>query len=362
VANVQTKAAPAGRRSRPLGLTDLIDLCRSLRYCITSGMMLREAMDLLAERGTKPVRRVARRVSADLRAGWGLEDALRRQRGAFPSLFLSLVSVGEESGNLPEVLGEVEKYYEMQLKLRRDFRQEIAWPIFQFVSAVLIIAGLIYVVGIVRPGAVREDEPTVDPLGLGLVGSQGAAVFLGAIFGTLAVLWALYRLVRWLLRGRAAVDRFLLLLPALGPCLRALALTRLSVALHLMLDTNLSVLKTFRLALSATDNEAYAAAAPVVEAQLRRGNPISACLSEAGRLFPESFVSAVAVGERSGRLPEMFRIQADRYDDEVKRRLGLLNRVLSVLVWLTVAGIIVFAIFRIFTSVYLHNLERYLPK
>jgi type II secretory pathway component PulF len=161
-----------------LSLPNLIELCRTMRYALMSGLMLRDTMDMVANRGARPLRPVAARITADLKAGWGLQEALKKQRASFPPLFLALTAVGEESGSLPEVLAELEKYYEMQLKLRRDIISEISWPAVQFVIAVLVMTGMILVLGIIAPTGRAGGEP-FDPLGLGLLGSEGALKFLG---------------------------------------------------------------------------------------------------------------------------------------------------------------------------------------
>src|SRR5271165_4587451 len=171
--------------SRRLSLNDIIDLCRSMRYSLASGLTLRDVMDLLATNGPPRLRPVAAQISKELKSGWSLQDALAKQAHVFPPLFLALTTVGEESGNLPEVLTELEKYYRVQQKLRRDFIEQITWPVVQLVMAIFVIAGLIVILDIVakiNPGS----EASVDPLGLGLRGWDGAMIFLAWIFGTFA--------------------------------------------------------------------------------------------------------------------------------------------------------------------------------
>jgi len=96
---------------RRLSIKDLIDLCRSMRYSLASGLTLRDVMDLLTTNGPPRIRLVAAQISKELKAGWSLQDAIGKQASVFPPIFLALVTVGEESGNLPEVLAELEKYY-----------------------------------------------------------------------------------------------------------------------------------------------------------------------------------------------------------------------------------------------------------
>jgi type IV pilus assembly protein PilC len=344
--------------SRRLTVPTLVELCRSMRFSLTSGLMLRDTMDLLANKGMRTLRPVAASITQDLKAGWGLQDALAKQEAVFPPMFLALASVGEESGNLPEVLSEMERYYELQRKLQRDFWSEISWPLFQFCFAVLVLALLICVLGILQPSA-KMDEDTIDPLGLGLLGPSGALQFLAWVFGTLAALWFGFVLTRRLLNRRAIVERTLLALPLIGSCLRGMALTRFCFALRLMLETNLSLKKTLRLSLQATDNEAFMCGAADVETALKGGNSIVTCLSKV-TVFPEAFLSVLAVAEECGKLPEALLHQAEYYDELARRRMVLLNRVASWLIWLGVALVIMMVVFRIFNLVYLRNLERYL--
>jgi type II secretory pathway component PulF len=322
--------------------------------------MLRDTMDLLAGKGPRGVRPVAARVAKELKSGWGLRESLEKQQATFPPLFLALAAVGEESGNLPEVMGALEKYYTTQQQLRRELRDQIFGPLAQLVAAVGVVTLLIYVLGLVAQSQGSLTEP-IDPLGLGLVGTRGAITFLAVTVGTALGLVLFFRLLQWLLRGTAVVERLLLCLPVIGSCLRAMAMARFCVALRLMLETNLSVVRMFRLAFQATDNAAFIAATPRVEASLRRGNGMGAAM-ESAAMFDGRFLAAMHVAEESGRLPEELLHQAEQYDEEARRRLILINKIASWLVWGLVAVFIAATIFRIYTVVYLKNLEKVLPK
>jgi type IV pilus assembly protein PilC len=346
--------------SRRLSIKDLIDLCRSMRYSLSSGLTLRDVMDLLNTNGPPRLRPVAAEISRELKAGWSLQDAIGKQSSVFPPIFLALVTVGEESGNLPEVLSELEKYYRVQQKLRREFIDQISWPVIQFVMATFVIAGLIWALSFVKSLNPGSDAAT-DPLGFGLIGLDGSLKFLGIVFGSIIGLIIVFLVVKRLLRRRAIVEQVLLHVPIFGPCLRAIALTRFCVALHLMLETSLSVRKTLRLALVATDNLAFTAAQGAVEAALVRGETITTALTSC-RVFPAHFLGVVAVAEESGRLPEVLRNAAEEYDEEARRRLSVVNKVFSYTIWFGIAGFLAFAIFRIFQEVYVKQIMERLNK
>src|SRR5262249_8966127 len=117
--------------SRQLSLANLIHVCRVLRHNLGAGLKLRDVFRQLARKSPTAVRDVAERISQELEQGNDLETALAREASAFPPLFVSLASVGEQTGTLPEVCGELEKYYLFQQKLWREFLGRITWPVFQ---------------------------------------------------------------------------------------------------------------------------------------------------------------------------------------------------------------------------------------
>ena len=328
--------------SSRLSLSDLIELCRSLRHYLGAGLPLVDAFRQQAKRGTAQVRPAAGRIAAALERGDSLEDALQREEALFPSLFLALSRVGEQSGMLAEVFAELEKYHLRQRKLWRQFFASIAWPAIQFVLAIFVLAGLILILGMI---ADSHGGPALDPLGLGLSGPSGATIFLGVVFSILLGLSATY----WLLTrrlGGIAVQRFLLGVPAIGPCLRALALARFCMALRLTTETGMSIDKAMRLSLSATGNAAFAAQSAEIEAELRHGEELTLALTKSG-LFPEEFQHMLAVAEESGTLDQVLAHQAEHYQEESGRRLAVLTSLAGYGVYGFVGLIIIVAIFRI---------------
>jgi type IV pilus assembly protein PilC len=339
-----------------LPLSSLIELCRSLRHNLGAGLRLVDVFRQQSQRGSAPVRPVAERITQVLERGGALEKALDRERGVFPPLFMDLAAVAEQTGNLPEVFGELEKYYVLQQRLRRQFWAGAALPLIQFFAAVFVIAGMLLLLGIIAEirGNGPGDKPW-DPLGLGLLGPRGAAIFLGIVFGTLAGLAAVYVVLTRVLQQQRLVDGWLLRVPVLGPCLLALALTRFCLALRLTLETGMSVTRALRLSLRATGNGAFAESYPVVKEHLEKGEELAASLT-ATRLFPVDFLNILANAEEGGRMTEVLVHQTDQYQEEAGRRLVVLTVAASWLVWLVVALLIVIVIFRIVFS-YLELLD-----
>jgi hypothetical protein len=159
--------------SSRLPLTDLIELCRVLRHQLSAGISLQRVLQQQSERGRASFRAMAARLSDAIRQGSSFSDALDKEPGAFPPLFLSMVKVGESTGHIAEIFGELESYYQLELQLRRQFRSQTILPIIQFVAAVVIMAGVIYILGLIA--SLNNAKPLIDIFGLsGGAGDEGA--------------------------------------------------------------------------------------------------------------------------------------------------------------------------------------------
>jgi type IV pilus assembly protein PilC len=341
--------------SSHLSLTALIELCRVLRHYLGAGLTLPDVFRQQEKSGPSAVRAVAGRIAYRLETGEALEQALNREAKLFPPLFLSLASVGERTGMLPEVFSELERYYLRQKKLRNQFIASSAWPVIQFVLAVLIISFVLLVIGLLAPGS--DGKPMFDPLGLGLYGPSGALIFSGTIFGTIGGLILFYVLMSRRLGGLPNVDRFLLGVPVLGPCFQALALARFCLALRLTTETGMSIHKALRLSLKATSNSAFAAEIPRVEEAVKSGDDLTAALKKM-RLLPLDFEHILYVAEESGQLSEVLRHQGDHYHEEAGRRMAVLTGVAAFLTWAMTAVFIIVMIFRFFLA-YLHLIDSF---
>jgi type IV pilus assembly protein PilC len=336
-------------------LRSLIEFTRALRHNLAAGLTLRRVMKQQSERGPLPLRAITSRISDEIEQGTSFEDALEKEKTAFPPIFVSLATVGEQTGNLPEILAELEKYFSLQLKLRRDFLSQMAWPVIQLVAAIFVIAGMIYLL------AILGSDPTYDPLGLGFRGERGALLWLVFCFGSIAALIGLYFLVTRTLKQKAVVDRILLRIPVIGPCMQALALTRFCLALRLTMETGMGIASALRLSMHATGNAAYVADTDLVRSGVRGGEDLEVALAKSN-LFPADFLNIIATAEEGGRVPEVMRHQAEYYEDESRRRMTILTRAASWGLYLIIAAFLIFLIFRIFTRAYLNPINQNMPR
>ncbi len=329
--------------SRTLPLKSLAVFCRSLSTLLETGVSARKAFQIAGEKGSHPaLRRAVYVIREELDSGSDISTAMK-ESDVFPDLMVEMVSVAEQTGSLPEILKGLAEHYENLIRMRKNFYGAIAWPVFQFVMAVFVIAGLIFLLGWIAD--LRGGEP-IDVLGWGLTGTSGAFIWLGSVFGTLFVLFLIYRFLRASLAGQKYLDHLLMKIPVLGRCMQSFAIARFSWAYHLTQEAGMPVDESIEASMRATNNGAFIEQGPRVIYWIKQGDTVTEALRES-RLFPADVIEMIHVGETSGTVPETLHRLGPQFEDQARRSLATLAAALGWLVWLLVAGFIIFIVFSI---------------
>lgn len=326
-----------------IGWKSLSLWCRSLGTMLHSGVHLIKAIQISGGQSSDAkLQRVMSDVVVDLKSGEDVATALKNQGDYFPPLVTDMVQVAEHTGALPEVLAGLADHYENLLRLRKMFLGQIAWPVIQLLAAIFIIAGLILLLGVI---AESGGNKPMDMLGLGLFGASGALTWLGYCFGSMALAWFVYQFVTRGLKLQDRVHGLILKLPVIGDCLRSFAVARFAWAYALTQQAGMDVKPSLESSLKATSNGAFIAATPQVVGLVMEGEDLTDALASTG-LFPRDVIEMVRVGEASGTVPETLQHLGPQFEDRARRALSMLTTALGWLVWLFVAGLIIFFILR----------------
>ena len=334
----------------------LAQLCRRLATQVEAGIEIRTICRREAERASGWFhRQVFARISHGVNQGESLSDAFETVSDFFPRLFLQILRVGEQSGQLPEAFRLLAQYYEEELRRRRTFWMLLAWPLFELTLAILVVGFLIWIMGPISAKA----GMTIDPLGFGLIGTRGLIVY--TIFVALCIglivfmIWAMRREMLW----TRPVERFVDVLPILGEIRRTLALARMTWALSIVMRSSLDVRSAVDLALQAANHFVFTTIRPHVWRSLQAGKSLYRTFSET-EVFPADWLDALRVGEESGKLDDTLDRLSHVYADRAAQAMKLLSVVGAVCVTLLIAGVIIFLIFRL-ALFYIGQIQSALP-
>lgn len=284
--------------------------------------------------------------------GRTMAEAIELEGDLFPPLFRDLVNVGEHTGAVPEVFESLAKYYESRIAQVQQFRSAIAWPVIQMIAAICIIGLLIYILGIL-PSA--NGQPA-DVLGLGLVGTTGAIVWLIGWCVAAVAGFVFWKILANNPGWQTILHPVLLGIPVIGTCLRSFAIARFSWCFALTQQAGMSIKPSLECSLKATGNGAFVNAQPMIWQELFDGETLTDALT-ASRLFPTEYLQVVATAEETGTVPEQLDRLSHLFEQDAQRSMQRLTSVLSSLVWATVAVFIIFLIFRLAIVFYIGPMQ-----
>ncbi|MCE9546503.1 MAG: type II secretion system F family protein [Planctomycetia bacterium] len=319
-----------------IGYKPLAALCRRLSTALAAGVDVRTVMVREAERAPRNVRDRFLALSGEVASGGTVADAVNLTGEYFPSLFRELVALGDETGKLPEAFARLADHYEHQVRLRRQFIAGITWPMIQLGAAIVIVGFMIWILGVIAGGNLPFDM-----LGLGpkMYGNRGLAIYIAIISGIGILIVGAVRILMSEAAWTGPLQRLVYSTPFLGHTLQMVALSRLTWALGLSLESGMEIRRAIAAGFRSTHSAIFTEQIPRIVSRIEGGQTIHEALVPC-RVLPQELLDAVDVGEQSGQLPETLLRQSDEYQDRARAALAMLAVVAGFLVWGLVAVII----------------------
>lgn len=340
----QDRASAWWRPGPRIGPKTLAVFSRQFAVLLDAGLPLLQSLEILSVEGQHPgLRKVLLELRAEVEAGSGLAEAMRRRPRAFGDLYVNLVASGEASGALNTVMDRLATHIEKVAKLRNQVRSALTYP-----AAILTVAAA--VVFLILWKVIPVFQHLFDDMGgdLPLLTRivVGVSEFIGAYVLVLLALaaaagFAAKRLLRTR-RGRESADRLLLRLPLVGKLMLRIVTGRSCRTLSILLASGIPILSALSIAAEAAGNVVVAGALRTVRREVEQGRPINQSLRRT-RVFPAMLCQIVHVGEQTGALSPMLTRIADFYEEEVDNDVDSMMKLLEPAL-ISVLGIVIGAI------------------
>jgi general secretion pathway protein F len=362
----QTRARPAVEVLRRVSTKELCAMTRQLSALLHAGMPLVPALTALAEqlqcptsaearshgRTKKPLAQVVEDVRNDVNEGSSLADALQRHPGLFSPLFVSMVSAGESSGALEEVLSRLADILEKRVQLLGKVKAAITYPTMMAIVAAGVVLFLIsYVVPGITRLFVEMNQELPGPTRLLIALSDFTRTYLIVILGVLCAgviaMTVLYKSPE----GRTWMDRTLLRVPLFGPLLFRLELARLTRTLGALMKSGLPVMTAMEITQRVIQNSLIAEAMSAIRESVHKGDNFANAIRTTG-MFPPVVYHLLATGQMSGNIEDGLIDIAEMYDAEVETSVRTLTALLEPVILLVMGGIVAFIVLAILLPIF----------
>jgi type IV pilus assembly protein PilC len=290
---------------------------RQLHVLICSGTQLTDALRAL-ERQTRPGpwRQIISGLRARVEEGASLSIAMESYDDCFDPIYRSLISAGESSGHMLEMLDRLASLKQKQLRVRNSVVGALIYPCMLTTVGMGIFAMLLIFV-IPRFSGLFQ---TLDvPLPASTQALMSVSTFFRGYWWLVLLLTAglIAALVAYLRTpgGRITRDTMVLKVPYIGRVIRSFSTARIVSLLGVLMQAHIPVLEALRLVRLSAGNLRYEEIVSKAEDDVARGEPMSAAFGDASLISP-SVHEAIRSGEESGELDRLLLNIASFLDEE----------------------------------------------
>lgn len=298
---------------------DLIGLCFHMEQMTRAGLPILEVLsDLRDSVKNTAFSEVTSNLIASVESGRTLSQAMAEFPQVFDKVFVSLIHVGEQSGELPDVLKKLTESLKWQDELMSKAKTVILYPAF---VGVVVIGVMLFMMLYVVPQMVdfiREmgQELPIHTRALivfsnFLTGHWWWAVPLPGVLVLLIKVEA-----RRNTRFRFVVDGWKLKVWYVGPILTQIVLSRFASYFALCYSSGLDVLASLRISEDIVGNAVVRKAVQEISSEITDGKAFSDSIESTG-MFPPLVVRMVRLGESTGLLDNALANVSYFYDREV---------------------------------------------
>ncbi|KAA3628786.1 MAG: type II secretion system F family protein [Proteobacteria bacterium] len=317
-------------RKRPPNIDDLIFLSRQMYALMKAGVpMLRSIGGLAESARNERLREVLQKIRDDLESGRTLSASLARHPRVFSSLYVSIMQVGETTGQMDDAFLQMARYLEQEKHTRARIRQAMRYPVIVLgaISIAIVIINLMVIPAFAQMFAnARLELPWATKLLLAV-----SAFFVNywphMLVGLFGGIWLLRRYLRTA-RGAYRWDRLKLRLPIIGPIVLRSILARFSRAFAISFKAGVPLVAALTTVSNAVDNHFVGDKVRSMRNGIERGDSLTRTAAATG-LFTTVILQMLSVGEETGSVDAMLLEAADFYEREVDYDLKYLSDALE---------------------------------
>ncbi len=268
--------------------------------------------------------------------------------GRFSMYEIYSVQIGEETGQLNEVLQDTAKFYEQKVKQRRKIISTLTYPCVVLATA---FGAVFFMLKFVVPmfGDVFRQFGGHLPWITEKIISTSEAVqhyflpFAVVIIASFALLWRVRKTDRY----RRIASGLLLRIPIAGGLVQKIYLARFCNSMRLLIKARVPLLRAIALSRQMIGWYPIEVSLDKIEYAILSGKPLYQSMQEFV-IYPAKMIQLIKVGEETNQLDYFFARISEQYIDEIEYRTSALSSTMEPLIIIflgIIVGIILVAMY-----------------
>jgi len=299
---------------------DLIDFFIHLEQMVMAGIPVIESLnDFRVGLAPSPFKDLVSSLVGRIESGSSLSAAMQAEDKVFSGLMIELVKVGEVSGELGSLFGEIKDTLKWQDEMVSQTKKMMMYPLF---VGVVVFAVLCFMMIYLVPQMVDfitslEGEIPIHTLALIAVSDFFVNAWYIVLFLPLVLFVALKIAIARNATVRFHFDKLILGLPVVGPVIKKIILARFATNFSLLYRSGIGVLQGLGITKGVVNNRYVEQEINYIQNQVTEGSSISDAFARMG-LFPQLVLRMIRVGEQTGGLDKSLLNASYFYNRDVK--------------------------------------------
>ncbi|NQX85432.1 MAG: type II secretion system F family protein [Flavobacteriaceae bacterium] len=324
------------------------DFYTELSVLLRAGITLKEALELIEESMKKKAQKEKLNIiSKAIISGSSLSESIKRIK-EFSEYEYYALKIGEETGRLIEVTGQLSEFYSRKNEQRRNLMSTLTYPAIILTTAILVVVFMLnYVVPMFQD--IFEQQKVELPVITKFIIScsaflKGYGWILLLVFLTLIGSRAFFSKKKWYKKLK---DKFILKLPFIGEFVKIIYLSQFTQAVSLLTASKVPLVNSIQLVKKMIDFYPLQDALAAIEQDILKGKTLSLSLKP-HKLFDSKMIALVKVAEETNQNEFIFKRLNVQYKSQVQQKSKLLSTLLEPVIIMIVGllvGVILIAMY-----------------
>lgn len=320
---------------------DLIMFCRQMYTITRAGIPLIKGLRGLSASLQHPsFKHTLDDVVERLETGVELSTAMSQHPETFDQLFISLIHVGENSGQLDNVFMQLAEYLERDLETKKSILTALRYPSFvmlALVAAMVILNWKVIPVFADMFSRFNAELPLVTRI---LIGTSDFFInyWWHLLLSSAAVVYVTHRYINSD-KGSLVWGEKKLKLPLVGDLITRASMARYTRSLGLMLRSGVPLPQSLQLCARVIDNPFLSEKIDTIRQGVERGESLFHTHHQSA-MFTPLVMQMISVGEESGQVDTLLTEVAEFYEREVEYDLKSLNAKIEPIMIVMMAGVV----------------------
>ncbi len=307
---------------------------------LDAGLNLNAALQLLDEENREKEKdNVYAQLRKEILVGKSLSMSMK-EAGKFTNYEYQSVKIGEETGQLAQLMGELKNHFDRKIKLRQQFVGLVTYPIIVIVIALGVMTFLLNYVVPMFIGFLTQvgaELPAVTQFVLDM--SEVFAAWYKPVFGVLLVVVLFFYFQRETEWFRKSSGNIVLRLPLVGKMMNRVYMSRFCQSMSLLMNAKVPLVDALEMTGKMVDFYPIEKSLERVGKEILKGKTFHESMRNE-KVFDQRMVSMIRVGEEVNKLDDVFAKLTEQYSDSVENQSKVLKSIVEPVLIMVVGGVV----------------------